>query len=718
MQTVEQGHNFHMHGFCQDAGLHMILELELDLLGHKSEVIEGTPFDHQVTQAEQVAHFDYGYAICAPPFETVKDEATGTRVRACWLYLDHIISALGEGGRAAVLVPLGALTAADARSRRARERLIREDILEAVVHLPQGAFKPSTAAEVAVLVLDKSKTRKWAGGCCMVSMRIAGGDIWRNPRRLHLLTEEVLGLLRGEWTTVMDRFVWTTGATIAKADYDLTPFRYLDWTGDVIIELKQEGRNLVRLKEVLHARAGFRSLPASRSEDLNDNPLPPLFIRIKDLAHDTARPYLNLPEREGNRIFGPITVVDGEAVLVSRQFKRPYPTIVPPGNPTIAIPPSIIALRPDVSKMLPEYLVHEMQQPYFQKQVESISRGAAITQFKLADLMETWVELRPIEEQRRLVERERDMFRVLDVLSPEGPLDIDLVAGSILAVLKTNGFSGDEARFSDAIIALMELVQKRSRDEYAAEVQNNLSMLRHQFNNRLAWVQSGINVLQGYIQGLAEQGIIDPSQPIAPSFEGDDAPVAAVQDSITQLLANAAALPDMLDHVISTMGLTATNLVSLDLDEFMRKEILPLYSGDNRFRLQYDGLPPESNSPVKADTAKLKHAIVNIVDNAVKHGFVTGHAHNIVIQCSVDEDVLGVIIVNDGIKPDLSLSEMVQRGRKSKSSTGTGDGLYWSDKFMREMGGSLEQLTHLDDYHLAVFGVQPTFGLHLLLRKA
>ncbi|MEC0182599.1 class I SAM-dependent DNA methyltransferase [Paenibacillus peoriae] len=72
-------------------------------------------------------------------------------------FLQHVIASLSEKGKASVVVPTGFTTAASGIPKKIREKLIRENILRGVIHMPSNIFA-TTGTSVSIIFIDKTKT--------------------------------------------------------------------------------------------------------------------------------------------------------------------------------------------------------------------------------------------------------------------------------------------------------------------------------------------------------------------------------------------------------------------------------------------------------------------------------------------------------------------------------------------------------------------------------
>lgn len=71
------------------------------------------------------------------------------------LFLSRISKMLRVGGKAAVIIPQGVLFGSSNAQKATREILLKDNQMEAVISLPQGAFKPYTGVKTAILLFTK-----------------------------------------------------------------------------------------------------------------------------------------------------------------------------------------------------------------------------------------------------------------------------------------------------------------------------------------------------------------------------------------------------------------------------------------------------------------------------------------------------------------------------------------------------------------------------------
>ena len=71
------------------------------------------------------------------------------------LFLQHIIHSLKEGGKGAVVVPTGFITAQSGIDKKIRQKLVDEKMLAGVVSMPSNIFA-TTGTNVSILFIDRS----------------------------------------------------------------------------------------------------------------------------------------------------------------------------------------------------------------------------------------------------------------------------------------------------------------------------------------------------------------------------------------------------------------------------------------------------------------------------------------------------------------------------------------------------------------------------------
>jgi type I restriction enzyme M protein len=195
----KQRSHFHQdmfHGFDFDNTMLRIGSMNMLLHG-----IENPDIQYRDSLAQDHAGEDEKYTLVLtnPPFagsldyeNTAKDLLQVVKTKKTeLLFLALFLRLLKPGGRAAVIVPDGALFGSTTAHRALRKSLVEDQKLEAVISLPAGVFRPYAGVSTAVLVFTKTNS----GGTDHVWFYDVEADGWSlDDRRTPLLTEEKLGV--------------------------------------------------------------------------------------------------------------------------------------------------------------------------------------------------------------------------------------------------------------------------------------------------------------------------------------------------------------------------------------------------------------------------------------------------------------------------------------------------------------------------------------------
>ena len=140
----------------------------------------------------------YSLILANPPFAgsldyevTAKDLQKVVKTKKTeLLFLALFLRLLKPGGRAAVIVPDGVLFGSTKAHKDLRRILVDDHMLEAVVKLPGGVFRPYAGVSTAILFFTKTKS----GGTDNVWFYEVTADGWSlDDKRAPLLSEDKLG---------------------------------------------------------------------------------------------------------------------------------------------------------------------------------------------------------------------------------------------------------------------------------------------------------------------------------------------------------------------------------------------------------------------------------------------------------------------------------------------------------------------------------------------
>lgn len=142
------------------------------------------------------------------------------------LFLQHIIFSLKPGGKAAVVVPTGFITAQSGIDKGIREHLVSNKMLAGVVSMPSNIFA-TTGTNVSILFIDASNKEK----VVLIDASNLGEKVKDGKNQKTVLTEEeeqrICEVFNNKWTED-DFSVVVSYDEIAAKNYSLSAGQYFD----------------------------------------------------------------------------------------------------------------------------------------------------------------------------------------------------------------------------------------------------------------------------------------------------------------------------------------------------------------------------------------------------------------------------------------------------------------------------------------------------------
>jgi len=225
------------------------LNLILNNLVHSiPNVIQGNTILHPFHKnGSELKHFDY--IVSNPPFKMdfsdFRDaldskenqqrffagipkvpKAAKNKMAIYQLFLQHIISSLKPGGKAAVVVPTGFITAQAGIDKGIREHLVKNKMLAGVVSMPSNIFA-TTGTNVSILFIDASNKEK----VVLIDASHLGEKVKDGNNQKTVLTEEeeqrICEVFNNKWSED-DFSVVVSYDDIAEKNYSFSAGQYFD----------------------------------------------------------------------------------------------------------------------------------------------------------------------------------------------------------------------------------------------------------------------------------------------------------------------------------------------------------------------------------------------------------------------------------------------------------------------------------------------------------
>lgn len=147
-----------------------------------------------------------------------------------WAFITHMVEiALEKEGRVAVVVPHGVLFRGAAEGR-IREKMIEENLLDAVIGLPGNLF-PTTNIPVAILVFDRSREKGGAKEDCKNVLFVDASRDFDSAKNQNTLSEEHLAKIMETYKAraEVDKYAHLADLDEIKGnDFNLNIPRYVD----------------------------------------------------------------------------------------------------------------------------------------------------------------------------------------------------------------------------------------------------------------------------------------------------------------------------------------------------------------------------------------------------------------------------------------------------------------------------------------------------------
>ncbi len=186
----------------------------------------------------------FNIVVANPPFSLDKwgaAEAESDRFNRFWrgippkskgdyAFISHMVeAALEKEGRVAVVVPNGVLFRGGAEGR-IRQKLIEDNVLDAVVGLPANLF-PTTSIPVAILIFDRSREKGGVNDKKRNVIFIDASHDYQSAKTRNILLKEHIAKIVATYNACKDVDKYAHIATfdeIRENDFNLNIPRYVD----------------------------------------------------------------------------------------------------------------------------------------------------------------------------------------------------------------------------------------------------------------------------------------------------------------------------------------------------------------------------------------------------------------------------------------------------------------------------------------------------------
>ena len=258
----EQNCSVYTQDISDKSSTMMLLNLILNSMSHSlTHVIQGNTLKHPFHKNEDGSLRKFDYIVSNPPFklnfsdyhsDLVNDpykgrffagvpnipnkDKSGMEIYLC--FFQHLLYSLKDGGKAAIVVPTGFITAKSGIAFKIRKHLIDNHFLGGVVSMPSNIFA-NTGTNVSVVFIDKSGIEKPV----LIDASKLGETIKDNGNQKTKLRPEEIRLIvetfRGK-EAVDDFSVTPSFEEIAEKGYSFSAGQYFDIKIDYVDITEEE----------------------------------------------------------------------------------------------------------------------------------------------------------------------------------------------------------------------------------------------------------------------------------------------------------------------------------------------------------------------------------------------------------------------------------------------------------------------------------------------
>lgn len=579
--------------------------------------------------------------ICQPPFggsSSVNDWQLdldylkfGRSPKMEVLYLQFILNILSDNGRAYVVLPEGFMFSDNAVDKAIRRYLLENDFIDSVISLPAGVYEHSRI-RTNILVIDKRKGQSRRGKVLFCDTMSSWASLFDKALVADIARETAKQILEGSVHEMVRESV--TIDHIAGHNYRLQVSLYVNSFSKTIRNLVAHDEKVVKIQDLVSS-IKFRGFSG-------ESEFP--YIKAGNLSKDPINPYLNISEHEPN-VYKNVNgkVIDTTSILIARVGGALNPTIFEfDGNPVV-INSNVYVLPVDNARIDLEYFALELNSELVKDQLRTKLVGVAQQYYRYEDLLEIYVRLPEIQEQRKRV---------------------SVYQEQILAAKKKE---------------TQLLAEKISSQEDEIKV---LSAMKHSFA-QLPF-KTDLRNIHTYLNSkiLADESI-SWNDPISPSMKSRT--VEGVFEGLNKMIDTTNELFQNMENLINCDP-NKMEIENVKIHDFI-KEVLT----DIKELSTIDTATEGMNITVQIDKYQFKELITNFVMNAIRHGFEDlQQPKAIFFHTEYGEGGNWVLTITNNGSPfpaDFSIDEFTSFGKKRSASNGSGIGGYIIDKVIKNHRG-------------------------------
>lgn len=409
--------NIKLYGQEKNITTWMLAQINLRMHGYRNFDIEygDTLTDPKFKNGIQLKKFDYitmniPFGVRGNGYEDLKEDLYGrfkygipARASFDYAFVQHAITSLKDTGRAAIVVPTGALFR-EAMDGKIRKNLINDDIIEGIISLPP-VFS-STGINVAIMIFNKNKSESMKEKIQFIKAE----ELGKKERRSTVLSQEEIDKIVDFYIEKKEEENFSRLVDIREIEdnnYNLNVGRYIkDYkvvTSEGIVNVdinKFESKNATVLFKNLAKFERGMNIPKATDESAATHRA----ITLSDVQ-DGELILDNLTPLELNDIkrIEKYTVKKGE-ILLSGRGNTIKVAVVEDIPDNIIVSNNFIKITPNYN-VNPYFIKAYLESPVGQYYIESKQTGSTIKVLSASDLYEIPVPMLSKQEQNIVAEK-------------------------------------------------------------------------------------------------------------------------------------------------------------------------------------------------------------------------------------------------------------------------------------------------------------------------
>ncbi|HPR72975.1 MAG TPA: N-6 DNA methylase [Bacteroidales bacterium] len=557
---------------------------------------------------------------------------SGTEIYTDSLFIEDTLKRLSEKGIAVLNTSFNFLI--EQATVKIRKKLIDNDILDTVIAVPSGFYKPFSNLRSAIIVLTKNKTPDKKNKTLFIDL----SDLITDKE----FPDKLKGIFHN-WIEMPEKSAISDSKRISEEGYSFIPSKYLV---NVLNIPLRTGESLVSLNSVIE---DFRG--TNYKWNKNEPPVP--FIKVGSLNDSIEEPFLDMNRTELTGSGNPRgTLVSGSALLLSRVGDKLKPQYFNYMGTSVVVNPNILIFSFDTKKIDPEYLVLELKSKYFNDQLQGIRHFSGIPNFSKRDFLKLYIRLPElIKDQKIKVKEQKEVY-----------------LGEFEAELK---------------LKKEKLIGKQTQFDLVSTIKHNLSQ-------KLSILSNDLDFLTESLQ-RSESGIITINKPLNDLTTESILEITRRMTSMINDSKNTLTRTETYIMIVDSEN----SKKSINIFDFLENDIKPLYKNFQSFSIKIECKPEiKKELIVCINPFHLKELFTNLIQNAIDHGFVDDAiTYEIRFLLMIDNKTskARILVSNNGypMPGNFSIDTLLKFGEKSGESGGTGIGGAVIGKILELAGGEI-----------------------------